>query len=78
MNDRTLMPLYPHLELEENRRELERERELRRTIREARQGAKSSRSSPRSRLGRALRRAADLRPEPTGEAHQPAASGALE
>jgi hypothetical protein len=61
VNDRPLMLLYPHLVLEENRRELERERELRRKIRAARQQARSSRSSPLSRLGRALREAAGQR-----------------
>jgi hypothetical protein len=58
------MPLYPHLELEENRRELEREQELRRKIRQARREARSLRSSPLSRLSQALRQAAGLRPEP--------------
>lgn len=57
MRDPHLMLRYPHLALEENRRELEREQKLRREIRnarlEARQRAKSSRTSLLSRLHRA-------------------------
>ena len=60
--------MYPHLELEENRRELERMRKLRHEIRQAelkaRQQARSARPSLRSRVLQALRPSGPLRRTP--------------
>jgi hypothetical protein len=47
--------MYPHLELEENRRELERERTLRRQIRKARLDVREQRTSSWLRRLTALR-----------------------
>jgi hypothetical protein len=54
--------LYPHLELEENRRELEREQKLRRQIDKARLEAKERCRSSRTPLLSRLRRASRPRP----------------
>jgi hypothetical protein len=60
--------MYPHLELEENRRELERERKLRREIRKARLEVRAQHSSSRtsllSRVRRVLRPSCEPCPEP--------------
>jgi hypothetical protein len=59
-----LFPLgiHPHLELDENRRELERERELERTIREARHEARERRRASRTGLLSRLRRTSPSKP----------------
>jgi len=59
--------MYLHLELEENRRELERERELRRQIREARAEARERRRSSRTPLLSRVRRVFRPRLEPCPE-----------
>lgn len=60
--------MYPHLELEENRRELERERKLRRQIHKARVEARELRRSSRtpvlSRVRRVFRPSIEACPEP--------------
>jgi hypothetical protein len=61
--------MYPHLEIEENRRELARELELRRQIREALQIAKEQRKAARtpllSRIRYVFRPSHPPCPEPT-------------
>src|SRR3954466_2143793 len=63
--------MYPHLELEENRRELERERRLRRQIHkahvEAREQRRSSRTPLLSRVLRVFRPSLEPCPEPCPE-----------
>jgi hypothetical protein len=60
--------MYPHLEFEENRRELERERKLRRQIHkarvEAREQRKSSATPVLSRVRRVFRPRVEPCPEP--------------
>ena len=60
--------MYPHLEFEENRRELERERKLRREIHrarvEARELGKSSKTPVLSRVRRLFRPRLEPCPEP--------------
>ena len=60
--------MYPHLEFEENRRELERERKLRRRIKQARAEARELRKSSKppalARVRRVFRPSLEPCPEP--------------